>query len=125
MIVPTEVENPTSVQTAKTPPSITEEIDKPFDKEAGTHSDVYTIGEIEKGFRQQKHDHYVAKFKYKTSLGLIITCLGLCILLSVGHSLLMSYEIIKNDDLIKSVFEVVKLLLTTLTGYLFAKSETN
>lgn len=96
----------------------TEEIDEPLE---GTALEEENL-ELKKLDREEK-DKVRKEKRYFSAFKLIVGCLiflGLIYLIDVICSVCVNHELSKTTD---SIIEIIKTLLFTLSGYLFARKE--
>lgn len=63
--------------------------------------------------------------RYFTAFNLIEVCLGILVFIYVMETYLKFKSGIGEDNIANNVVEIIKTLLFTLSGYLFAKKENN
>lgn len=61
--------------------------------------------------------------RYFTAFNLIEVCLGILVFIYISESFLEFKAGMKTGEIANSVTEIIKTLLFTLSGYLFAKKE--
>lgn len=96
----------------------TSEIDEPLEKSGNIEKDLETVRlESEEKEKERKEKRYFSAFK------LIVGCLiflGLIYVIDVLCSVFLRGEL---SELTNSIVEIIKTLLFTLSGYLFARKE--
>lgn len=93
----------------------TEEIDEPLDDSPEIDEDLEAKGLAEKD-KDRKEKRYFSAFK------LIVGCLvflGIIFIIDTAATILFG----KTSETTNSIIEVIKTLLFTLSGYLFARKE--
>lgn len=97
----------------------TEELDVPFAKENGVSEDSLVVEKLD----SKERDKERREKRYFSAFRLIIGCLiflGLIYIFEVFDYGYLKHEVPKSTD---SIIEIIKTLLFTLSGYLFARKE--
>lgn len=96
----------------------TEEIDEPVENSENIEKDISTVKlEHEEKDKERKEKRYFSAFR------LIVGCLiflGLIYIVDVICSVFLKGEL---SEITNSIVEIIKTLLFTLSGYLFARKE--
>jgi hypothetical protein len=97
-------------------PAIVGEEEKRFKThQANLNQDERNLGMKSLELQKQKHDHDMDSLKNKSGIKLIYSCILIVIVFAIAD---VAFKI--DSDIFNAAFEVIKLMLASVLGYVFA-----